>query len=1248
MSLKTNDLSCSSTTITMHLFRVAFGLCSLCVVFQIQAQFLTTTLPNIIPPMYVYSDQAMMDLDDDGDQDGLVVGTGRGVLAYLNDGLYTYEFPQLIYADPDTWAAAFGDLNGDGLGDLVCVTGTWIDDQHLVAVIQTAPFLFQTFLIDSVTDSPGPLAPYLVDLDGDGDIDILWPTSETPIHLNDGTGTFLPGTPLMGYPTSQMAFGDLDGNGTLDLINPLDNDINWFSGLGDGTFAQEQPLIPDLGNPMTDMKFSDMDGDEDLDVIVCQGNWSPGSILLYFNDGAGGMSSAVSVFGDISELEYYITVADLDGDGDNDIVTKEPLGQRFRPNNGNATFGASQALFAGIYSGATYLTPVDVDLDGDLDLCAADLRIAINDGSGSMSLEQELTYSPMTHAKPADMDGDGDLDLVSSFRDWLRNEEGVMDAWVGVNDTLDSSVDGIYDVDLDGDMDQVSLMSISGNAYLLVMKNDGSGHFFQETSYPISAFENSHFAMGDLDQDGDLDAVLEPSQDNAAWFRNNGSMDLTFAAPIAYGYADIVAIDVRDINGDGLLDILVSRADSISISVGTGGGNFANQTLHQNGSYYKVFASADVDGDGYFDLVAGSAGLDLYRGDGQGGFLQAEPIIPGSGPYIGDVALLELDGDNLPDLLYSNYEGGSTTAYVAWRHNDGTTPFPTADTLAQYVSPSWGEGVASFASLDLEGDGDIDVVSAVGTSYGQIRIHRNQTGGSCAFTGSVFADLDQDQVQGLDEPGLPWAVVNTDEPSSFVILDSMGTYSNLADTGTYVVHCTPPFPWWQLSTSQSTYTVQLATAGSEATGINFGYYPGIDTISIACSISSATTRCNHDIHQWLIYRNQGTIAPLHGQVRFVKDPGVGFLSSVPSPDAITGDTLLWDFQGLSLFEERNIVLTVHMPGVDFQGDTIHGAITVVGSDDGDVHTQVTTTSWSSVITCAYDPNDKQVEPVGFGEYGAIDIGTEALTYTIRFQNTGLDTAFTVTLTDQLDALLDRSDITVLGSSHNLTSMTIAPDGLLTFRFENILLPAVGSDSLGSLGFVRFRIGILGEPSDYSQVHNTAQIYFDYNPPIVTNTVVNTLVDCSTYVPTITALQDDWLTASPGIAYQWYLDGWATPDHGPMIEWLDAGYFTVEVTTAFGCQGMSAPIALGMEDLAAGRLLVYPNPTHRELTVQFPHVLSGQAQLQVLDQLGRMVMVTSCARSRQVTLNMSAIQAGVYLVRVVENGSPSANTRIVVD
>ncbi len=136
---------------------------------------------------------------------------------------------------------------------------------------------------------------------------------------------------------------------------------------------------------------------------------------------------------------------------------------------------------------------------------------------------------------------------------------------------------------------------------------------------------------------------------------------------------------------------------------------------------------------------------------------------------------------------------------------------------------------------------------------------------------------------------------------------------------------------------------------------------------------------------------------------------------------------------------------------------------------------------------SYDPNDKQALPLGFGEEHIIRPGTP-LDYTIRFQNTGNDTAFAVVLRDTLSPRFDLTRITPIGSSHRFEYALIG-DGVLHFHFPGILLPDSATNPEGSQGYVQFRVYPKAGLPLGTVVENRAAIYFDFNPPIITNTVV---------------------------------------------------------------------------------------------------------------------------------------------------------------
>ncbi|MBX2877228.1 MAG: T9SS type A sorting domain-containing protein [Saprospiraceae bacterium] len=135
---------------------------------------------------------------------------------------------------------------------------------------------------------------------------------------------------------------------------------------------------------------------------------------------------------------------------------------------------------------------------------------------------------------------------------------------------------------------------------------------------------------------------------------------------------------------------------------------------------------------------------------------------------------------------------------------------------------------------------------------------------------------------------------------------------------------------------------------------------------------------------------------------------------------------------------------------------------------------------------AFDPNDKQAFPKGVGVDKITKANTE-LEYMIRFQNTGTDTAFNVRIEDQLSELLDLTTVKPGASSHPY-SFSIKDDRMMVFRFDNILLPDSTTNLEASNGFVKFSVQQLADNPIGSLIENTAAIYFDFNEPVITNTV----------------------------------------------------------------------------------------------------------------------------------------------------------------
>ena len=135
---------------------------------------------------------------------------------------------------------------------------------------------------------------------------------------------------------------------------------------------------------------------------------------------------------------------------------------------------------------------------------------------------------------------------------------------------------------------------------------------------------------------------------------------------------------------------------------------------------------------------------------------------------------------------------------------------------------------------------------------------------------------------------------------------------------------------------------------------------------------------------------------------------------------------------------------------------------------------------------SYDPNDKQAWPSGYQDTDLIE-NYVGLDYMIRFQNTGTDTAFTVVVTDKISEHLDMSTLRIGSASHDYT-YSLEADRTLTFRFDNILLPDSTINEPASNGFVAFTIQQKEDNADGTIIDNEANIYFDFNDPILTNLV----------------------------------------------------------------------------------------------------------------------------------------------------------------
>lgn len=158
-----------------------------------------------------------------------------------------------------------------------------------------------------------------------------------------------------------------------------------------------------------------------------------------------------------------------------------------------------------------------------------------------------------------------------------------------------------------------------------------------------------------------------------------------------------------------------------------------------------------------------------------------------------------------------------------------------------------------------------------------------------------------------------------------------------------------------------------------------------------------------------------------------------------------------------------------------------GDFTSFAQNDLDDHIEET----CARLTLSYDPNDKTVIPSGYGPNRSISVTDTILEYTIRFQNTGTDTAFDVRITDVLPIQVNPATF-ISGVSSHPYDVEISGHGVVTWRFNGIELPDSSVDFAGSQGFLKFRIKTNEGLPVGTFIKNEASIYFDFNDAIVTN------------------------------------------------------------------------------------------------------------------------------------------------------------------
>jgi uncharacterized repeat protein (TIGR01451 family) len=257
------------------------------------------------------------------------------------------------------------------------------------------------------------------------------------------------------------------------------------------------------------------------------------------------------------------------------------------------------------------------------------------------------------------------------------------------------------------------------------------------------------------------------------------------------------------------------------------------------------------------------------------------------------------------------------------------------------------------------------------------------------------------------------------------------------------------------------------------------------------SISLATTAWRRGFTNETVIQvsNLGTESAENAVVSLILPEEAYFVSADLSYSSPSAKTFVWDLGTIKPGVTRTIQL-MYSIGLEATTEQILliNASTEASGTDLD-HTNNSLSEEVEVVG-AIDPNDILVSPRGEGPQGFIS-KEQWLTYTIRFENVGTYKATYVFLENQLPEGLDISSFEVISSSHNY-NYTLTEQGKLEVNYRYIDLPAAMDDSIGAHGYFKYKIKPKKSVAGGTQIANHAKIYFDFEEPIITNTVISTI------------------------------------------------------------------------------------------------------------------------------------------------------------
>ncbi len=436
--------------------------------------------------------------------------------------------------------------------------------------------------------------------------------------------------------------------------------------------------------------------------------------------------------------------------------------------------------------------------------------------------------------------------------------------------------------------------------------------------------------------------------------------------------------------------------------------------------------------------------------------------------------------------------------------------------------------------------------------------------------GKVFIDEDFNGSPGALEIGLPFQTITIEELDIQLISNDVGEFSfTPLPEGTYTITVNYSAEWESYTTELSQI---ISVPQSSNDPVFFGVTDNTAPLPTECVDfyqTGAGVPCNDFLNYNICYRNMSPYA-VSGVIEVQLDDLLQFASSVPAADSIVGQSVFWSFQNQQSWVLNMDDLLVQTPTEESIGEIMFTTAIVYVWHEGEL-IEVVSETIEQMVTCAYDPNDITVIPEGYTDDHLV-LPETTLEYVIRFQNTGNAPATNVLVVDTLDPGMDFSTFQFVANSHSVMT-TVEPSGRVEFFFENIMLPDSTVDEPGSHGLVSFKIDMIEGIEIGQELNATAYIFFDNNPPVITNTTWTTIHACGDEAVFEASSEEicegsevDFTSTYPTIeSYSWEIEGEAIADGAAFTHLFDtAGDYVIDLVATNPLCSDSASLSIYVE------------------------------------------------------------------------------------